>query len=114
MCRNEFCSFIFILFEILVYKDCVALTKRAYCSSMYDVDGNGWIDLLEMTKIVKSIYAMMGPNNRAGLVETPEQRAEDIFRRMDANSDGRVTRQEFVRCCLNDPKLLELLAPNAR
>lgn len=81
---------------------------------MYDVDGNGWIDLLEMTKIVKSIYAMMGPNNRAGLVETPEQRAEDIFRRMDANSDGRVTRQEFVRCCLNDPKLLELLAPNAR
>ncbi len=30
--------------------------------SMYDVDGNGHIDLIEMTKIVKSIYNMMGPN----------------------------------------------------
>ena len=29
---------------------------------MYDVDGNGWIDLPEMTRIVKSIYNMMGPN----------------------------------------------------
>ena len=29
---------------------------------MYDQDGNGWIDLLEMTRIVKSIYSMMGPD----------------------------------------------------
>ena len=55
---------------------------------MYDVDGNGWIDLVEMTKIVRSIYKMTGPN-----------------------SDGRVTQQEFVRSCLNDSKLAELLSP---
>ena len=82
---------------------------------MYDVDGNGWIDLGEMTKIVKSIYKMMGPNKaRNDKLETPEKRAEEIFRRMDINADGRVTRQEFVRCCLNDSKLLEMLAPNTR
>ena len=80
--------------------------------SMYDVDGNGWIDLVEMTKIVKSIYKMMGPNQAlVDQFETPEKRAEDIFHRMDANSDGRVTRQEFVRSCLNDSKLAELLSP---
>ena len=82
--------------------------------SMYDVDGNGWIDLPEMTKIVKSIYNMMGPNHVAmDQYESPEARAEGIFRRMDVNSDGKVTRQEFVRCCLEDQKLIELLTPHA-
>ena len=27
---------------------------------MYDVDGNGWIDLEEMTRLVGSIYKMLG------------------------------------------------------
>ena len=40
------------------------------------------------------------------------QRAADIFRIMDVNNDGRVTRAEFVRTCLNDQKLLNLLTPN--
>ena len=44
--------------------------------------------------------------------ESPEARAEGIFRRMDVNSDGKVTRQEFVRCCLEDQKLIDLLTPN--
>ena len=95
---------------------------------MYDVDGNGWIDLREMTRIVKSIYKMMGPNQvkmwrkkiyfektlSQALVdqfETPEKRAEDIFQRMDVNSDGRVTRQEFVKSCINDNNLAQLLSP---
>ncbi len=102
---------------------------------MYDVDGNGHIDLPEMTKIVKSIYNMMGPNHVAmDQFESPEARAEGIFRRMDVNKDGKVTRQasfviqewsgmnhvwtcpflqEFVRCCLDDQKLIELLTPHA-
>merc|ERR1711908_75734 len=86
--------------------------KLNWAFSMYDVDGNGWIDLVEMTRIVRSIYKMMGPNQAlVDQFETPEKRAEDIFRKMDVNSDGRVTRQEFVRSCLNDSKLAELLSP---
>ena len=50
-------------------------------SRMYDVDGNGWIDILEMTKIVKSIYCMMGPQT-----ESAEKRAKEIFKRMDRYS----------------------------
>merc|ERR1712218_171243 len=87
--------------------------KLNWAFSMYDVDGNGWIDLREMTRIVKSIYNMMGPNQVVmDKYESPEARAEGIFKRMDVNHDGKVTRQEFVRCCLEDQKLIELLTPN--
>ena len=82
---------------------------------MYDVDGNGWIDLQEMTKIVKSIYKMQGAKKQQGDVqcETAEQRAASIFKRMDINSDGRVTRSEFVTTCLDDQKLIEMLTPHS-
>ena len=35
-----------------------------------------------------------------------------LFQRMDINADGKVTRREFVRCCLEDQKLIELLTPH--
>ena len=81
---------------------------------MYDVDGNGWIDIVEMTKLVKSIYAMMGPVKTCNVrLESAEERAKDIFVKMDRNSDGRVTREEFVQTCLVDQGLIQLLTPQA-
>ena len=83
---------------------------------MYDVDGNGTIEPDEMSRIVHSIYAMMGPDQAVVemALESPEQRADNIFKRMDINSDGKLTRQEFVRGCLNDSNLLQLLAPGTK
>ena len=79
---------------------------------MYDVDGNGVIEPEEMTKIVNSIYAMMGPKHAVmDQYESPQERAESIFKRMDINADGRVEMKEFVRCCLDDQKLIGLLTP---
>jgi Ca2+-binding EF-hand superfamily protein len=126
---NDFCDHVFRTFdsdkngsidftEFLLAIDVTSSgspeQKLNWAFSMYDVDGNGWIDLPEMTKIVKSIYNMMGPNQIAlDQYETPEARAEGIFRRMDINADGRVTQKEIVRCCLDDQKLIELLTPHA-
>ena len=66
---------------------------------MYDVDGNGTIEPEEMSWIVHSIYAMMSPEQSMieKNLETPQQRADNIFKKMDINSDGRVEKREFVR-----------------
>ena len=79
---------------------------------MYDVDGNGWIDITEMTKLVKSIFAMMGPSKvHSQQFETAEERAKEIFVKMDKNADGKITKDEFVQTCLVDQKLIQLLTP---
>ena len=88
---------------------------------MYDQDGNGWIDLVEMTRIVKSIYSMMGPDQveielpgaerlcnlqvKVSVEEqqSPEERAHGIFTRMDINSDGKVTRLKQIDLSLYEP-----------
>jgi len=78
---------------------------------MYDVDGNGWIDLVEMTRLLQSIYQVMDTKKKMQQSESPEERARNIFKQMDRNCDGRVTREEFVQTCLVDKKLIELLTP---
>ena len=107
-------SFFVGVFVIVIVKDFVSVCASAcilvtyyFCCSLYDVDGNGWIDIDEMTKIVRSIYKMMGPTQ----VDCAEKKAEEVFNQMDANKDGRLTRQEFVCSCMNDSKLANLLSP---
>ena len=65
-------------------------TKRAVplIVSMYDVDGNGFIELSEMTKLVKSIFSMMNNANDRRAHLNPSERARTIFRAMDRDCDG--------------------------
>jgi len=111
---NGYIDFKEFLLAIDITSSGTAEEKLGWAFSMYDQDGNGWIDLTEMTRIVKSIYSMMGPDQVKASVEaqqSPEERAEGIFTRMDINSDGKVTRQEFVQACIKDQKLVDLLSP---
>lgn len=78
---------------------------------MYDVDGNGVIDQEEMTKIVQAIYDMLGAGATKP-TDSAEERAKNIFSRMDENGDGHLTEEEFLRGCLQDDELSKMLAPN--
>ena len=39
-------------------------------------------------------------------------RAAEVFKKMDLNSDGNVTEQEFMEACSTDKELMTLLTPN--
>merc|ERR1712130_733331 len=85
--------------------------KLLWAFRMYDVDGNGVIDQDEMTKIVQAIYDMLG-QGAVKPTDTAEERAKNIFNRMDENNDGSLTEEEFLKGCLNDDELSKMLAPN--
>jgi len=111
--NNGFIDFTEFLLAIDVTSAGSPEQKLNWAFRMYDVDGNGVIEIEEMSRIVHSIYAMMGPDQSLAerQMESAEQRAENIFKRMDINSDGKVEKREFVRCCMQDKKLIGLLTP---
>ncbi|CAF1287692.1 unnamed protein product, partial [Didymodactylos carnosus] len=78
--------------------------------SMYDVDQNGFVDKKEMTKIISAIYDLNGETNRKK-ENAPSRRAEVIIKKFDVSEDNRLSREEFISGCLNDPELRALLAP---
>jgi len=113
---NGYIDFKEFLLAIYITSGGSAEEKLDWAFTMYDVDGNGHIDLNEMTLIVRSIFKMIGPDQAVPLAkgDTAENRAEDIFRRMDLNSDGKIEREEFVKVCSQDQNLVELLTPNLK
>ena len=44
-----------------------------------------------------------------GTDDSPEKRTEEIFCKMDLNSDGVLSKEEFVQGCMNDPLLCQML-----
>ena len=91
--------------------------KLKVAFKMYDLDGNGELDLQEMIKIVEDIYTMQRVYSKLGAnIEKPTQTAEemalDIFTQIDENGDGSLTEEEFLTGCLQDDKLFKMLVPN--
>ncbi|XKL69611.1 hypothetical protein PGB90_007380 [Kerria lacca] len=85
--------------------------KLKWAFRMYDVDGNGVIDIQEMTKIVQAIYDMLGACSSNRPADSAEERAKNIFAKMDENNDGQLTQDEFLKGCLQDEELSKMLAP---
>jgi len=78
---------------------------------LYDIDRNGSIEQDEMAEIIKAIYLMTGET--PAMEDSPVARTRDIFHRMDVNSDGNLSKDEFIRGCMNDEGLYKLLACSA-
>ena len=59
----------------------------------------------------KSIYDLLGEEKRGS--NSPDNKVDQIFSKMDVNSDQKLSKDEFVSGCLQDDYLRKLLAPSA-
>lgn len=86
--------------------------RLEWAFSMYDLDGNGTVSHAEALEIVRSICKMMGPAAESPSPEegnTPEEKTDKMFARMDKNEDGNLTLREFVEAAKKDPTTMKLL-----
>ena len=67
------------------------------------------IELDEMTRIVEAIYQLLGGSEVVSPGDSPQERAREIFARMDTNKDGSLNDVEFVNGCLQDGHLAKMM-----
>ena len=57
---------------------------------------------------------MVGPSiSQEGSNESPEQRTKEIFTKMDLNKDGVLSKEEFIKGCMADEFLRNMLTAEA-
>merc|ERR1719483_79929 len=78
--------------------------KLRWAFRMYDKDASGAIDLDEMVEIFCLMYSLQGYTE-----EEATERAMKIFNTLDDNGDGSLVEDEFVKGCLADEELLDML-----
>jgi Ca2+-binding EF-hand superfamily protein len=59
----------------------------------------------------KAIYDLLGEEKKGA--NSPDAKVDQIFSKMDVNSDQKLSKDEFVTGCLQDDYLRKLLAPSA-
>ena len=73
---------------------------------LYDTSGGLVVE--EMVKVVASIFSVFG-DCEAGNEISAEKMANDIFVKMDVDKDGNVSEEEFIKCCLKENTIFNML-----
>ena len=100
--NNGYIDFLEFLLAINITSAGKPEDKLKWAFKLYDVDGNGSISQHEMTKVVKSIYAMLGPILTHSENDA-EEKAKMVFQTLDADGDLVLSEDEFVNG--NGPKM---------
>ena len=82
--------------------------KLEWAFNMYDLDRDGFITRAEMLEMVTSIYKMEGAGKMSEDEATPEKRMRNFYRKMDGDTDGRLSLEEFLEGARNDPTVCNL------
>ena len=75
---------------------------------VFDIDNDQKISKDEMKKIVKTLMTLMSAKEKSELADVYVP--EFAFAEMDVNKDGNISKEEFVRACMNHEKISTLMA----
>ncbi|CAL1272411.1 unnamed protein product, partial [Larinioides sclopetarius] len=84
--------------------------KLEWTFCLYDLNDDGLITRKVLTEVVHSVYSLMGRKVYSSTEEDAFlQHVDRIFRKMDINKDGVITKEEFMEACLSDQTIMKSL-----
>ncbi|XP_008420935.1 recoverin-like [Poecilia reticulata] len=87
-------------------------SKLEWAFSLFDVDKNGYITKAEVTEICTSIFKLIPSDEVGDLPEdenTPEKRANKLWKVFDKGDNDRVAEGEFIKGLLENEDALRLI-----
>lgn len=80
--------------------------KLSWAFNIYDIDGNGYVSVTEIVKILGSIHKMAGV---IGIEDFDTDKVVETFELMDTDKDGCLTLEEFIQGAELDLTFVKLL-----
>lgn len=91
------------------HSECECVSKTNVISFRFDANGNGMISKKEMKKLIQDIYHLLDDGKPDKGNKNKKALTENAMREMDADNDGRISEEEFVKAVLNQQKVAKLL-----
>ncbi|XP_023287691.1 neurocalcin-delta B isoform X2 [Orussus abietinus] len=98
---NGVISFTDLLMEVARIVRGNADQKLSWIFGMYDLNGDGFITRHEMLVIVSAIYEMVTRHSET-VQQTVNTHVGRLFKKMDLDKDGVISKEEFLTSCKND------------
>ena len=108
--NNGYIDFVEFLLAVNVTSNGSAEEKLKWAFKLYDIDGNGSISQEEMSKVVRSIYAMLGSRTSES-DNSAAEKAKAVFQSLDTDGNSVLSEDEFVDGCMSNEEFKALLTP---
>uniref|UniRef100_A0A914VQT5 EF-hand domain-containing protein n=1 Tax=Plectus sambesii TaxID=2011161 RepID=A0A914VQT5_9BILA len=84
--------------------------KLEWVFDLYDMHNRGFITQQDIQSVTKGIYDMMGTNVEPPICMTDiNDHVNYTFSKLDRDTDGKITLQEFLAGCRDDPAVIQSL-----
>lgn len=118
---TKFVDYIFNVFDedkngVITFKEfirAISITTKGnideklnWAFGLYDLDNDGFVTRSEMLDIVTAIYVLhgkAGPSEADASTDNPRKRVDQLFAKLDTDSDARISREEFCEGFKTDP-----------
>ncbi|XP_022653378.1 frequenin-1-like [Varroa jacobsoni] len=119
--QTKFVDYIFNVFDedkngVITFKEfirAISITTKGsideklnWAFDLYDIDNDGFVTRAEMVDIVTAIYVLHG---KAAEGDPVSRKVDQLFAKLDFDSDARISREEFCEGFKTDPWIRKAL-----